>query len=111
VLLTGVAWSLQLVQLPILRIDQLADHRRLNSRLLAGPMTIEFIAAVWLVIDRPGAATMAGLALSIAIGFATYQYSRVHSKSPDVARLKRWNLIRAICWTARSAVLIFLIAG
>ena len=51
--LTGLAWSLALVQLPILlRGDypelarQLAMHRRLNSRLMIVPMSVEFATSV-----------------------------------------------------------------
>src|SRR5579872_3197802 len=96
VFLTAIGWSLQLVQLPILRPDQLPLHRRLNSRLMILPMAVEFASAVWLAISQPRLFPFVSLALWIPVGYATLRYSLTHLKSPDSADLKRWNLVRTV---------------
>jgi hypothetical protein len=108
--LTGLGWSLQLVQLPILRPDQLPLHRRLNSRLMILPMAVEFASAAALAISQPRSASFAALVLWIPVGFATLRYSMTHSKSPDPAALRRWNLVRTVAWTLRSAILLYLVS-
>jgi len=123
--LTGLAWSLALVQLPILlRGDypelarQLALHRRLNSRLMIAPMSVEFATAVWLVFF-PGAERvpfLAALGLICVIAYATVRYSLLHRQlkrgynKPAMDRMRTWNLVRTLCWTARSAILLWIAA-
>ena len=123
--LTGLAWSLALVQLPILlRGDypelarQLAMHRRLNSRLMIVPMSVEFATSVWLVFF-PGATRvpfLVALALICVIGYATVWYSLLHRQlkrgynKPAMDRMRMWNLVRTLCWTARSGLLLWIAA-
>jgi hypothetical protein len=108
--LTGLAWSLQWVQLEILRTEQLALHRRLNSRLMMAPMAVEGGTAAWLAMIHPGVWFIAALALWVAIGYATIRYA-VDSKRENVGGLKRWNLVRTVCWTGRSAIMLWIVAG
>ncbi|HLX43260.1 MAG TPA: hypothetical protein VKR43_07490 [Bryobacteraceae bacterium] len=124
--LTGLAWSLACVQLPILLrgdypelIHQLALHRRLNSQLMVIPMSVEFFTAVWLVVAPPAAVGRAspavGLALICVIGYATVWYSLLHRKlargfhKPTIDAMRTWNLVRTISWTARSALLLWIV--
>ncbi|MBZ5600983.1 MAG: hypothetical protein LAO79_01615 [Acidobacteriia bacterium] len=102
--LTGLAWSLQFVQLEVLQPEQLALHRRLNSRLMIAPMAIEFVTAVWLACVEPRTLPVAALVLWLAIAFATLRYSHA-SRAARIADLKFWNALRTICWTARSLLL------
>src|SRR3954463_1811695 len=76
--LTGRGWSLQLVQLPILRDDQRARHRELNSRLMILPVAVESITALWLAWIRPDPTLLAALGLWLVAAFATLRYSLVH---------------------------------
>lgn len=122
--LTGIGWSLQLVQLPLLfrgdypeLVRQLALHRTLNSRLIALPMLVEFITAVWLVIEHPTSAVIAALVLWLPVGYATVWYSLLHRQIKKgynraiMERMKLWNLVRTLCWTARAGILLWTIAG
>jgi hypothetical protein len=118
--LTGLAWSLQLVQLPILLqgdypglVRQLALHRRLNSRLMVLPMSVEFVTAVGLLFSPvQRGAFLCALALWLPIGYATVWYMLGHHKlkrgynQPAMDRLKRANWVRTVCWTARSVILL-----
>jgi hypothetical protein len=108
--LTGIAWSLQFVQLEILLPEQLALHRKLNSRLMAAPMSIEFVTAVWLAIVQPRPAPITALVLWLILGYATVRYSllwRDPAKQAIIRRKKFWNLVRTVCWTARSAIMLW----
>jgi hypothetical protein len=122
--LTGLAWSLQLVQLPILVSGdnpeltiRLMKHRGLNSRLMVLPMAVEFVTAAWLAWTVRTAALWIALLLWCVIGYATVWYSLLHRKprkgfqKPALDRLKRWNWVRTLCWTARSGILLWIAAG
>jgi hypothetical protein len=126
--LTGLAWSLALVQLPILLrgdypelVRQLALHRRSNSRLMVLPMAVEFTTSVWLVVMPPAAAgrTLLGLGVGLVgiIGYATVWYSLLHRKlkrgydRSTMDRMRMWNFVRTLCWTARSALLLWIVAS
>jgi hypothetical protein len=100
--LTGLAWSMQFVQLPILRADQLAEHRRRNTWLMIVPMTIEGVSAFWLAIE-PGVLLRIALMIWILLLTATILYSRA-SRRADLARLRRWNGIRVAFWSARTVL-------
>ena len=103
--LTGLAWSLQVVQLPILRTDQLAAHRRRNSLLMIVPMTIEIYSALWLAfLDQRWPPRIAAF-LCAVIGFATVRYSQA-SQRENLSALKLWNAIRTASWSFRSVLLI-----
>ena len=106
--LTGVAWSLQFVQLPMLRTEDTAMHRRLNTRLVIAPMAIEFVSTVWLAVLYRSVPLVAAFALWCGVAIATAGYTAAHSRGA-IDRLKMWNLIRMWCWTARSGILIWVI--
>ena len=106
--LAAVAWSIQFVQLPLLRPEDAARHRRLNTQLVIVPMLIEAITTLWLVIDRATPATITGEILWLGVAIGTIGYTLAHSRGA-LAQLPRWNLVRALCWTARSAILISII--
>jgi hypothetical protein len=122
--LTGLAWSLQLVQLPILwREDSpdllraLAAHRRLNTLLMVLPMSVEAVTAVWLALAVPSRALLSGLVLWCVVAWATACYSRLHLKLRGGYRetsgdqMKFWNAMRALAWSGRSAILLWLVAA
>jgi len=110
--LTGLAWSLQLVQLPILLsgdVSRLALHRRLNTRLMVLPMAIEFGTAAWLARTMP---LIIAFLLWCVVGFATLRYTLIHREGfAKMNRLTHWNWVRTLCWTARSGILLWIVAG
>jgi hypothetical protein len=125
--LTGLAWSLALVQLPILLrgdypelVRQLAMHRRLNSQLMVIPMSVEFITSIWLIMVPPagfGRGLMSVAAgLACVVGYATVWYSLLHRKlrrgydKPAMDAMRTWNLVRTVCWTLRSVLLLGIIS-
>lgn len=126
--LSGVAWSLQIVQLPILLrgdypelVRQLALHRGLNSRLMALPMAVEFVTAIVLVVEPPAGASRAILSvaaiLSCAIEYSTVWYALIHRKlkrgydKSAMCRLKNWNAVRTAGWTVRAGLMLWIAAG
>jgi hypothetical protein len=123
-LLTGLAWSLQLVQLPILTTGEnpelkvrLMRHRVLNTRLMILPMATEFASAAWLAWSVRTAPVLIAFLLWLIIGYATVCYSLIHRKPGKdfqklaLDRLKQWNWLRTLCWTARSGILLWIVAG
>jgi hypothetical protein len=108
-LLTGIAWSLQFVQLPLLRQEDAEAHRRRNSALVAPLIAIEAVAAALLLRD-PSPLIIAAFVLWIGVAIGTAGYTIAHSRN-RLDLLPRWNLVRASCWTARSAILLSICAG
>jgi hypothetical protein len=122
--LTGLAWSLQLVQLPVLTSGdnpeltlRLMRHRELNTRLMVLPMAIEFVTATWLAWTARTAPLIIAFLLWCVIGYATVWYTLLHRKprrgfgKPVLDRVKRWNWVRTVCWTARSVILVCIVAA
>lgn len=120
--LTGLAWSLQLVQLPILLSGdnpeltlRLMRHRRLNTRLMVVSMLVEFVTAEWLVWTLRSVPLLIAFLLWCIVGYATVWYSLAHRKprkgfqQATLDRLRTWNLVRAIAWTARSGVMLWIV--
>jgi len=106
--LAAIAWSLQFVQLPLLRPADAPRHRRLNTRLIVLPILVEAIATLWLLFSKPSPRILAATALWIGALIATAGYTFAHSRAA-LHRLPRWNLARAVCWTLRSAILVSVI--
>ncbi len=122
--LTGLAWFLQVVHLPLmLRADKTgfaryAKTQRLrNTLLMAAPMLIELITAIWLVADTPPGLSHENVILAAAlvaiIWLETFAFivplnSRLMEGFDEAAirALIRRNWIRTICWTIRSALMI-----
>jgi hypothetical protein len=122
--LTGNAWSLQWVQLPILLrgdypelVGQLTLHRRLNSRLMGTPMTVEVLTAICLFFT-PARGTILILATGAlcVILYATSRYTRLHPRLRNgydqisMKQMREWNFVRALSWTVRSALMLWIVA-
>ncbi len=125
--LTGLAWFLQVVHLPLMLDARGADftiyakkQRIRNTSLMAAPMLVELITAVWLAIDPPPRLARANLvvaALLVAqVWISTCAIVPLHSRlieSYDEGTIRaviRRNWVRTIAWTSR-AVLMTWLAG
>ena len=120
--LAGIAWFLEIVQLPLVR--DAADfpryiraHRFRNTLLMALPMAVELAASILLWSNWRGMAATLLLALVLAIWLATFMgvipgFHRLTRGYDQMAvnRLIAWNGVRAVCWTARSGVLLYIVA-
>ena len=112
--LTGLAWSMQVVQLRVLRPDQLPLHRTLNTRLMIAPMAIEFVTAAWLAIVRPTPLLIAALVLWIVVAYVTLRYSLLRHEPRQeaiIGRMRGWNLARTLAWSARSVLLLCILSS
>lgn len=106
-----MAWTLQVVQLPLFRIaarpDFVKAHRRRNTILMAPPMLVELVGAVWLW-------QIPALALVLAIWTVTFvwyipAYSRLaQGHTGAIRQLTAWNWVRTLCWTVRAALLLWI---
>lgn len=103
------------VQLPLfLKIGQPAvarQYRVRNTVVMVLPMAVELITAIWL-------GQLAGLLLVMviwAVTFSLYVPDYVRLTYGYDARLIRrliaWQWIRTLCWTGRSALLLWITAG
>jgi hypothetical protein len=100
----------------MLREEDAARHRRLNSRFLITPMIVEAVAAIWLFADAvphfrpfdPHQLLACAFLFWTQSTFWTAVYTWQHSRSFDRRRLSRWNLMRTIAWTFRSGILIWI---
>jgi len=104
-----------IVQLPaFLKIGQpdvVRSYRFRNTIVMAPPMALELITAIWM-------GSLPGLTLVLviwAVTFALYvpDYTRLtHGYDPAlIRRLIAWQWIRTLCWTGRSALLLWITAG
>ena len=132
--LTGLAWFLQVVHLPLMLRANKSDfglyaktQRTRNTALMAGPMLIEMITAVWLWTASP--AKLSNVTLSHANLFHAFLLLAIvwivtfasivplHARlvagydEPVIRLLIRRNWIRTGCWTLRSAIMIWIAAG
>jgi hypothetical protein len=87
------------------------ETRFRNTMLIALPMLIELATAIWI-------GQLAGLILVLVIWAVTFvfyipDYTRLtHGYDASIVRrLIAWHWIRTLCWTARSALLLWIIAG
>ena len=117
--LTGLSWFLQVVQFPILLRLNTSDfpkiaalHRRRNTMLMAPPMLVEMIGAVWL-LRTPDWENSSSFLLLMAIWAITFlRHIPLHRRLLDgydaaiLETLARWNWVRTLCWTARAALLL-----
>lgn len=127
--LTGLAWFLQVVHLPLMFRADKSDfgryaktQRTRNTALMTGPMLIELITAIWLWIATPARLSHANLfhafLLLAIIWIVTFaSIVPLHSRliagydEPVIGLLIRRNWIRTGCWTLRSAIMIWIAAG
>lgn len=119
--LAGIAWYLQVVQLPLLRdsggfAPWIRAHRLRNTALMSVPMIVESAASVGLCLRLRDWAGGVLLAAVIAILAATFvgivpAFRRL-ARGWDpraVDRLRKWNGARTLLWTARSGALLYLL--
>jgi len=123
----GVIWFVQLVHYPLFaryaRDDfraTMLDHQRRTGRVVAGPMLVEFVTAVAVVVCvRDSPLPWIGVAL---VGVWVYCTALVqiplHNQltasgfdSETHTRLVHANWIRVVAWTARAALSGWLLAG
>lgn len=116
--LTGVAWVLQVVHFPLLRIDRAASSRARNTALMSGPMLIELLTSVWLLIALPAGRGLVFAAVLVAVIWIT-TFARIvplHARlirgrdQSTIGALLRWNWIRTAGWTVRSVIIIWIVA-
>ncbi|HUA86159.1 MAG TPA: hypothetical protein VMB85_20020 [Bryobacteraceae bacterium] len=122
--LTGLSWFLQIVEYPLLAHLDTPDfpkfaalHRRRNTLLMAGPMTVEMITAAWMLVrpELPHRDVFRAFLLLIVIWLITFSrhfplHRRLlHGYNREILRsLEKWNWLRTLCWTARAGLLIFI---
>lgn len=126
--LTGLAWFMQIVQLPLFSIVRAVDlaayaarQRRRNTALMVLPMAVESVTAVWLWRDGPpgfSGVLFGPLVLLALIWLVTWTryiplYSRL-LRSYDEAALQQliaWNWVRTLGWSGRAGVMAWIAAG
>lgn len=120
--MVGLIWFVQVVHYPLLaHLDAagIAEHQRLTGHVVALPMSVEALTAALLVIDRPdgvpAAAVWIGLALVAVVWASTAllqvpMHRALAGGAGDVRRLVRDNWIRTAAWTARGAVVAWMLA-
>ncbi len=103
-ILAAFAWLMQFVGLPTLNAANAKKRRIANSAFMAFPMLAEAATTIMLLRNPSLPLVVAAVlwlgAIAGTIGF-TLAYPRL---SLDL--LKRWNLLRALCWSARSCLLV-----
>ena len=122
--MTGLIWFVQVVHYPLLGkvgsatfADYHADHTRLTGRVVFLPMVVELFTSIYLVVDRPRhlTPTLAWLGLGFALitwGVTAFLSVPAHNHlsrgfDPTWHRsLVATNWMRAVAWTAHSAVLL-----
>ena len=120
--MVGLIWFVQVVHYPLLAhldADGIAEHQRLTGYVVALPMSVEAPTAALMVIDRPdgvpAAAAWIGLALVTVVWASTAllqvpMHRALAGGAGDVRRLVRDNWIRTAAWTARGAVVAWMLA-
>jgi hypothetical protein len=121
--LAGLAWFLQIVQLPLLADRPefgpwIREHRLRNTLLMTLPMIVELAASLLLYIDSRALPHVTSLILTLIIWFATLAgivpgFNKLTRGYDMIAvnRLIAWNAVRTLCWTARSGILLYIIAS
>ena len=123
--LTGLVWELQVVQFPLmlraggLDFPSYVKHQRSRNTLLMAPaMLIELITGLWLLADPhlPHRDVLHAALLIGIIWVVTFaSIVPLHSKlirgydQSAVSPLIRHNWIRTVCWTLRSAILLWVV--
>jgi hypothetical protein len=122
--LTGVVWSLQMVQFPLMLSARGVDftayvraQRTRNSILMALPMLVELITAIWLLTTPiPSRHLTNAMVLLAIIWIATFgaiapQHSRIMRGYDEhaIRVLIRSNWIRTVCWTGRAGLMSWIV--
>lgn len=120
--MVGLIWFVQVVHYPLLaHLDAagIADHQRLTGYVVAAPMVVEAATAALLVVDRPpgvpAAAAWIGAGLVVVVWVSTVllqvpMHRALAGGAGDVRRLVRDNWVRTAAWTARGAVVAWMLA-
>ncbi len=113
--LTGVAWTLQVVQLPLfLKAGQpgyVRQHRRRNTMLMTAPMLVELATAVWLWRIGPLLLVAAIWVVTLVWYMPAYSVLAKGYNEATIRRLMAWNWVRTLCWTARSIIMLWIASG
>ncbi len=122
--MTGLIWFVQVVHYPLFaRVEPWAfgryhaDHSRLTTWVVLGPMTAELLTSLLLVFYRPPGTTpalaWAGLAAAVLTWASTvFVQVPLHGRlsegfDPSAHRLLVLsNWVRVVAWTAHSALLL-----
>lgn len=123
--MVGVIWLVQLVHYPLLaRLDALdlaaerashARHVRRTGWVVAPPMLLELLGALWLLVERPSAVPFGEAALGAALVAARWSVTALEQAPlhrrlmrrrdrAAAARLVRTNWVRTALWNARGAL-------
>jgi hypothetical protein len=100
------------VQLPVLSEPAaIRSNRFRNTALIALPMFIELATAIWL--GRPIGLILVLIIWAVTFVFYIPDYTRLtHGYDAGILRrLLAWHLIRTLCWTARSVLLLWITAA
>jgi hypothetical protein len=109
--LTGLAWYMQLVHLPLAAEAGLRAQRKRNSLLMAGPMLIEAVTllSLWRLLWL----TAVPLVVVWLVTFGLYvpKYGQaIRTFDAQTARaLVRIHWIRTICWTVRAGMVLWIV--
>ncbi len=122
IFLAGIAWYLQVVQLPLLHDGSdfpryIAAHRLRNTLLMALPMALEIGAATLLWWNWKDLLSAILLALAVMILLVTFLcvvpgFHRLTKgfDSAIASRLLICNGFRTVGWTLRSGILLWIVA-
>ena len=127
--LVGLIWFVQVVHYPLFAqvgagefIAYAASHGQRTTYVVTGPMLVELITAVWLVVrgvpgGAPTVVAWVGLALVAAVWLSTFflqvpQHTALASGfQPEPWRvLVTSNWLRTAAWTARGGLVLYLLA-
>ena len=126
--MVGLIWFVQVVHYPLLaragaaEFPALAaDHQRLTGYVVGPPMAIEALTAVALLFARPDGVSLLQAAIGVAL-LAVVWLSTVLQLVPRHRQLARGfddeshrrlvvaNRVRTAAWTARGAVVVWMLA-
>lgn len=126
--LTGLVWFVQVVHYPLFSkvgLDSFAryesEHLRLTGYVVALPMLVELITGGSLLVVRPRRAPVGllsfGVILLVVIWISTFFVQvPAHDMLAGGFDVDGWKLliasnwVRTVAWTARSAIVLYLLA-
>jgi hypothetical protein len=121
--MVGLIWFVQVVHYPLfahLDLAGIVEHQRRTGWVVGPPMIVEALTAVLLVVERPegvpATAAWTGLALLAVIWISTAliqvpRHRGLAAGSGEVRRLVAGNWVRTAAWTARGAVVAWMLAA
>lgn len=125
--MVGVIWFVQLVHYPLLaiigvdRATEIArEHQRRTGWVVGGPMTLEGVTTLVLLVARPDGVSVlvpwvAAALLAVALGSTVLLSVPLHEKmatnpDPHVGhRLVVTNWPRTVAWTARGVLVVVML--